>query len=89
MTFPDWIKQISPAVKMGETSYFQNHEGLYYDAIPYVWKKMRVPVLRDFICIIDCFVEEAPPGKSLWTKDFVSHFILFSLDEIPKIKGTS
>ena len=27
MKFPDWIKNISPAVKTGETAYFRNHEG--------------------------------------------------------------
>ena len=44
MKFPDWIKKISPAVKTGETSYFCNHEGSYYDAMPSLWKKMSVPV---------------------------------------------
>ena len=44
MTFPYWIKNISPVIKMGETAYFRNHEGSYYDAMPSVWKKMSAPV---------------------------------------------
>ena len=44
MTFPDWIKNISPAVNTGETEYFRNHEDSYYDAIISVWKMMSVPV---------------------------------------------
>ena len=46
MTFPDWIKKISPAVKTGETAYFRNHEGSYYDAMPSLWKKMSGSVQR-------------------------------------------
>ena len=57
MMFHDWIKKISPAVKTGETSYFRNHEGSYYDVMPYVWKKMYVPVQREAICIIDIFLK--------------------------------
>ena len=68
MTFPDWIKKISPAVKIGETAYFRNHEDSYYDAMPSLWKKMSVPVRREVMCIIDHFLREAPPGKSQWTK---------------------
>ena len=48
----------------GETAYFQNHEGSYYDDIPSVWKKMSLPVQRELMCIIDRFFKEAPPGKS-------------------------
>ena len=44
MTFHDCIKKISTAVKTGETAYFRNHEGSYYDAMPSVWKNMSVPV---------------------------------------------
>ena len=55
MTFPDWIKKISPAVKTGDTAYFRNHEGSYYDAMPSLWKKMSVPVRRELMCIIDRF----------------------------------
>ena len=44
MTFHDCIKNISPAVKTGETSDFRNHEDLYYDAMLSVWKNMSVPV---------------------------------------------
>ena len=70
MTFPDWINNISPAVKTGETAYFRNHEGSYYDAMPSVWKNLYVPVQREVMCIIGCFVEETPPGKSPWKKYF-------------------
>ena len=34
--FSDWTKKIAPAVKTGETEYFRNHEGSYYDAMPSV-----------------------------------------------------
>ena len=37
--FFDQTKKIAPAVKTGETEYFRNHEGSYYDAMPSVWKK--------------------------------------------------
>ena len=43
MNFPGWINNISPAVDTGETSYFRNHEGSYYDAMSYFWKNMYVP----------------------------------------------
>ena len=68
MTFHDWIKNISPAVKTGETAYFRNHEGSYYDVMPSVCKKMYVPVRREVMCIIDRFFKESPPGKSPCTK---------------------
>ena len=44
MTFHDYIKNISPDVNMLDTAYFRNHEGSYYDAMPYVWENMYVPV---------------------------------------------
>ena len=37
------------------------------------------------MCIIDRFFEEAPPGKSPWTKENVLSLIFFSPDEITKI----
>ena len=46
MKFHDCIKKSSPAVKAGETAYFQNHEGSYYYVMPSVWKNMSVPVQR-------------------------------------------
>ena len=64
MNFHDWIQKVSPAVKTGETAYFRNQKGLYYDVMPYVWKNMYLTFQRDAICIIKIFVEEAPPGKS-------------------------
>ena len=68
MTFTDWIKNISLAVNTGETAYFRNHEGSYYDYMPSVWKNMSLPIQIQIMCIIDCFVEDDPPGKSPWTK---------------------
>ena len=40
---------------------------------------MPIPVQREVMCIIERFVEEAPPGKSPWTKEniFLS-FVFFS-----------
>ena len=67
MSFHDCINKISPAVKTVEIAYFRNHEGSYYDAMPSVWKNIYVPVQREVMCIIDRFVEEAPPSKSPWT----------------------
>ena len=79
MTFHDWIKNISPDVKTGDTEHFRNHEGSYYDAMSSVWKNIPVPVQIEVICIIDCFFEETPPGKSPWTKKmFCLSFIFFS-----------
>ena len=40
--FSDCIKKIAPYVNMGETEYFRNHEGSYYDAMPYVWENRTV-----------------------------------------------
>ena len=37
LSFYGWIKNIAPAVNTGETAYFCNNEGSYYDAIFYVW----------------------------------------------------
>ena len=53
MTFHDWIKNISPDVKTGDTEHFRNHEGSYYDAMSSVWKNMSVPVQREVMCIMD------------------------------------
>ena len=77
ITFHEWIKNISPAVKTGETAYFRNHEGSYYDSMSSVWKNMYIPVQRDVMCIIECFVEEAAPGKSPWTKEMFCSLVCF------------
>ena len=37
-----WTKNIYPDVNMGETAYFRNHEGSYYDAMPYTWKNITM-----------------------------------------------
>ena len=68
MNFPHWIKNILPAVKTGETSYFCNHEGSYYDAMPSVCKNMYVPVRREVLCLIGLFFEDNLLGKFPWTK---------------------
>ena len=87
MTFSDWIKKISPAAKTGETAYFRNHEGSYYDAIPPVWKNISIPVQREVICIIDRCFREAPPSKYPRTKENVLSLVRFlDLDKIPRIK---
>ena len=78
-TFHDCIKKILPAIKTGETAYFRNHEGSYYDAVLSVWKDMSVPVRREVMCIIDRFFKGAPPGKSPRTKKmFCLSFVFFS-----------
>ena len=67
MNFTDWIKNISPAIKTVETAHFKKIEGSYYDAMPYIWKQLSVPVWRYVMFIIDIFVKEAFPDKSLCT----------------------
>ena len=86
MTFKDSIKNISTAVKTGETAYFWNHEGSYYDALTSVWKNMPVPVQREVMCIIERFAKDATPDKSPSTKKCFVSRSFFSLDEISKIK---
>ena len=55
--------------------------------MPFVWKKMFVPVLKEVMCIIDHFVEEAPPGNPPCKKVFLSLIHPTPpLDEITKIK---
>ena len=34
--FYGWTKKIAPAVNTGDTEYFQNRQGSYYDAMLYV-----------------------------------------------------
>ena len=85
MEFYDWIKKISQSVKTGERAYFRNHEGSYYDAMPYFWRNMSVPVQREVMCIIDLFFKEAPPGKPPWIKKNVLSLIrFFLLKKYPK-----
>ena len=40
--FSDWIKNIAPAVKTGDITYFWNDGGYYYYAMPSVWNNMTV-----------------------------------------------
>ena len=79
MRFPEWIKNISPAVKTGETAYFRKYEGSYYDAMPSLWKKMYVPGRREVMCIIDRFFREAPPGEYPWKKENFMSLVGFFL----------
>ena len=57
-----WIKNIPLNVKTVETAYFWNHEGSYYNAIPYVWKNMKVIKLKEVISVIDLYLVETPYG---------------------------
>ena len=57
LSFSDWIKNIALAVKTGDTAYFRNNKGSYYDAMPSVWKKMSSPVQREVMCIIERIVK--------------------------------
>ena len=41
LSFSDWIKNIPPAVKTGETEYFFNHEAFYYEYMPSEWKILQ------------------------------------------------
>ena len=66
--FPEWIKNIVPDVKTGETYYFWNHEGYYYDSILYVWKKMTVIIRIEVMYVIYFFTAKNPHGKSRWGK---------------------
>ena len=71
--FHDWVKKISPDFMTGETEYFQNHEGSYYDAMSSVWKNMSVPIRIEIMCIIDRFVKRFLL-VSLHGQFFFSHF---------------
>ena len=42
LSFFGWIKKIVLDVKTEEIEYFQNHEGSYYDDMPYFWKNTTV-----------------------------------------------
>ena len=75
--FSVWIKKIASAVRTGETAYFRKHEGFYYYAMPYVWKKMTLIKRREVIYVIYCFTAETPYGKYLWTKLIVLSIIGF------------
>ena len=86
MTFHDWIKKISPAVKTGEIAYFRNHKGSYYYAMPSVWKNIYAPIQIEVMCIIESFFEEAPPGKSPWIKEKKLSLVFSPLEKIPWIK---
>ena len=68
--FSVWIKNITPDVKTGETAYFRDHEGSYYDAMPSVWKNMTVIKIREVMYVIDRFTAETPHGKSPREKQF-------------------
>ena len=85
LSFSGWTRNIAPDVKIGETAYFRNQEGSYYDDMPYVWKNMTVIKRREVVYVIDCFTVDNPHGKSLWTKKmFVSHYFLFLLTKSPE-----
>ena len=73
--FSEWIKNISPDVKTGDTADFGNHEGSYYDAMPSVWKKMTVIKIIEVIYVIDRFSAETPHGKFPLTKQNVLYLI--------------
>ena len=84
--FSDWIKKIAPSVRMVETSYFWNHGGYYYDAMPSVWKNTTVTKIREVMYVIDLFTAENPHGKSPWPKrKFLSLVCFVPLDKIPNI----
>ena len=80
------IKKVPLAVNTGDAEHFQSHEGSHYDDILSLWKNMYVPVQREVMFIFDRFVEETPPGKYPWTKEFFCLSFLFSpLDQITNI----
>ena len=87
LSFSGWIKKIAPAVRTGETAYFQNHKGSYHYAMPSVWKKMTIIKIIEVMYFIDIFIAENPRGKYPWIKQNVLSLILFvPLGQIPKIK---
>ena len=69
---------------MVEKSYFRNHEGSHYYAMPHVWKKMYVPVLGEVMFIIDIFVYDTPPGKYPHKKESFLSLVRFSSRPITK-----
>ena len=87
LSFSGWIKNIALAVKTGETAYFWNHIGSYYDAISSVWKNATIIKIRELIYVIDSFTAETPNVNSLWTKRNILSIIYFvPLDQTARIK---
>ena len=85
LSFSGWIKKIAPAINTGETEYFRNHEGDYYDAIPYFWKNITVIKIIGVIYVIESFAAEIPHGKSPRTKQkYLSLICFFSLTKSPR-----
>ena len=85
LSFSDWIKKIAPSVKTGETAYFRNPEGSYYNYMPYVWKNMTVIKRRELIYVIDFFTADTSHGKSPLTKRNVClSLVLFPLTKSPR-----
>ena len=77
LSFSDWIKKIAKSVKTGETAYFHNHEGSYYDVMPYIWKNMTLIKKIETKSIIGRFSVDTPRSKSLWTKKNILSLIHF------------
>ena len=75
-----------PAVNMGETEYFLNQEGSYYDAMSSIWENMTVIKRREVIYGIDCFTVETPYGKYSWKLFFLYLICFVPIDQTPKIK---
>ena len=66
-----------PDVKTGETAKLTNHKGSYYYVIPYIWKNTTVIKQREVMSITDCFYDETPHGKTLWTNQFFGLSFIF------------
>ena len=85
LSISGWIKNIAPAVKTGETEYFRNYTGYYYDAMPSIWRNIAVIKIREVMYVIDHFTTDTHHGKYPWTKKiYLIYFV--PLDQIPKIK---
>ena len=75
--FYDWIKKISPYFSTGETDYFWNHKGTYYDNMPSVWKNMTLIKQIEVMYITDLFVTKNPDGKSSRTREIIFLSFIF------------
>ena len=83
----DWTKNIYSDIKAVETAYFHNHEGYYYNVMPYVWTNTTVIKWNEVVSISYHFVTDTPDGKSPSTNQNVLSLVHFiDLDQIIKIK---
>ena len=76
LSFSGWIEKIAPAVKTGETAYFWNHGGYYYDAMSSFWSNITIIKIIELMYVIGRF-DATPHGRSPCTKQSILSLIRF------------